>query len=162
MKNANGAGYTITETQPAAYLDGKLSKGLVNGVTCAACNTTVANVISAIPFVASSVFTAFDFGEVQAAGIPGYAAYSWSALLGPRGVPAEVFFTAESDKGHRRDAHEENAKKICRGCPVLQHCRDYAVAADEPYGIWGATTPQERRALRRSPIPSPSSHRRIS
>jgi tripartite-type tricarboxylate transporter receptor subunit TctC len=26
----------------------------------------------------------------EAAGIPGYAAYSWSALLGPRGVPAEV------------------------------------------------------------------------
>lgn len=71
LKNANGAGYTITETQPAAYLDGKLSKGLVNGVTCAACNTAVANVISAIPFVASSTFTAFDFGEVQAAGLAG-------------------------------------------------------------------------------------------
>ena len=74
--------------------------------------------------------------------------WAWQLRAECRGVPAEVFFTAESDKGHRRDAHEETAKKICRGCPVLQHCRDYAVAADEPYGIWGATTPQERKELR--------------
>ena len=71
LRNANGSGYSITETQPSAYLDGKLSKGNVNGVACAGCNTTVANVISAIPFNAASAFAAFNFGEVLSGGISG-------------------------------------------------------------------------------------------
>ncbi|MFI9412390.1 WhiB family transcriptional regulator [Nocardia gamkensis] len=40
------------------------------------------------------------------------------------------------------------AKKICAGCPVLTHCRDHAVAANEPYGIWGGMTPRERARYR--------------
>lgn len=36
------------------------------------------------------------------------------------------------------------AKKVCRECPVLQQCRDHAVTANEPHGVWGALTPRER------------------
>jgi uncharacterized repeat protein (TIGR01451 family) len=71
LLNANAAGYTITETQPGAYLDGLQRKGLVNGANCAACVITVANKISAIPFDASKTFTLFDFGELVATGISG-------------------------------------------------------------------------------------------
>nr|WP_308213010.1 WhiB family transcriptional regulator [Nocardia amikacinitolerans] len=28
--------------------------------------------------------------------------------------------------------------------PVREQCRDYALAADEPNGIWGGLTPRER------------------
>jgi len=41
------------------------------------------------------------------------------------------------------------AKAICRRCPFLQLCGQYALAADEPYGIWAAMTSEERRAIRR-------------
>jgi WhiB family redox-sensing transcriptional regulator len=34
---------------------------------------------------------------------------------------------------------------MCRGCPVLIRCREYALAAQEPYGVWGGLGEQERR-----------------
>lgn len=80
---------------------------------------------------------------------PTLEAWEWQLRARCRGMPAEVLFTAEQDKGRRRLDHEERAKRICRDCPVLNQCRQYAIDTAEPYGIWGATTPQERRNLRR-------------
>jgi hypothetical protein len=37
----------------------------------------------------------------------------------------------------------------CRRCPAQIPCAEYAVAADERFGVWGATTPQDRRAATR-------------
>jgi WhiB family redox-sensing transcriptional regulator len=71
-----------------------------------------------------------------------------------RGLPAEVFFTTDDDRGSRRIAHEENAKRICRDCPVLRECLSHAIQAKETYGIWGATTPKERVALQRCMPPA--------
>jgi len=39
---------------------------------------------------------------------------------------------------------EEQAKRICRECPVLAECRRHALAMPETHGIWGAMTPSER------------------
>ncbi|WP_411194679.1 WhiB family transcriptional regulator [Rhodococcus jostii] len=36
---------------------------------------------------------------------------------------------------------QRGKQTICRACPVLQKCRDYAVAANEPHGIWGGLSP---------------------
>lgn len=36
------------------------------------------------------------------------------------------------------------AEKLCAGCPLLEMCRDYAMEAQEPYGIWGGTRPKDR------------------
>lgn len=41
------------------------------------------------------------------------------------------------------------AKEVCARCPVIDLCRDWAVRTGEPEGIWGGTTPDERRRLRR-------------
>lgn len=73
LRYANATGYTVTETQPAGYLDGKLSKGLVNGAACANpnCDLSVANVMSNIPFDPAKTFTAFNFGELRAGAIAG-------------------------------------------------------------------------------------------
>lgn len=40
------------------------------------------------------------------------------------------------------------AKKVCAGCDVRQRCLDYSLT-DEPYGIWGGMTEQERERYRR-------------
>lgn len=70
-----------------------------------------------------------------------------------RGLPAEVFFTTDDDRGLRRVAHEENAKQVCRGCPVMHECLSHAMEVGEIYGIWGATTPKERIALQQTRSP---------
>ncbi|MFF4006555.1 WhiB family transcriptional regulator [Streptomyces sp. NPDC001717] len=40
------------------------------------------------------------------------------------------------------------AKELCTGCPVQEECLAMAVHADESDGIWGGTTPVERRRMR--------------
>jgi WhiB family redox-sensing transcriptional regulator len=41
------------------------------------------------------------------------------------------------------------AKAVCRGCPVIDQCLDWALDAYLVEGIWGGTTEVERRAMRR-------------
>jgi uncharacterized repeat protein (TIGR01451 family) len=71
IKNANGSGYSVTETQPTGYLDGKTSKGTINAASCGACNDSVFNVISAIPFAVTQNVQQFNFGELLPASIAG-------------------------------------------------------------------------------------------
>lgn len=32
---------------------------------------------------------------------------------------------------------DEQAELLCFGCPLIRECYNYALAADEKYGIWG-------------------------
>src|SRR4051812_21489124 len=41
------------------------------------------------------------------------------------------------------------AREACFGCEAKAACLDYALAADEPEGIWGGLTAQEREGLSR-------------
>ena len=38
-------------------------------------------------------------------------------------------------------------KRICARCPVRRACLDHALVHHEPYGVWGGTTPDERKQL---------------
>ena len=42
----------------------------------------------------------------------------------------------------------EQAKEVCEECPVLNECLSYAVGTNQTEGVWGGTTPSERRRLR--------------
>ncbi|MFJ4846728.1 MULTISPECIES: WhiB family transcriptional regulator [unclassified Streptomyces] len=64
-------------------------------------------------------------------------------------------------------AQEERAKAVCERCPVEEQCLQWALDSGQNPGIWGGTTEDDRRAirrrraLRRSHSPSsPSSPRR--
>ena len=65
-------------------------------------------------------------------------------------VPFVFFYEDEFDK--RTDEREKVrlAKEICKECPVRLLCLEYALEANERYGIWGGTTHKERKKLRRS------------
>lgn len=41
-----------------------------------------------------------------------------------------------------------NVKALCGLCPAQLACLNYALAADEPWGVWGGLTTPERRRLR--------------
>lgn len=57
----------------------------------------------------------------------------------------EAFFTPELRHEKENMRLISIAKGICGDCPVKQECLDAAVIRDEQYGIWGGTTPSERR-----------------
>jgi WhiB family transcriptional regulator, redox-sensing transcriptional regulator len=44
-------------------------------------------------------------------------------------------FFPEEDRGQRLRRTEEEAKCICRGCPVVNRCLEHALAAPETHGI---------------------------
>ena len=41
------------------------------------------------------------------------------------------------------------AKAVCAGCVVRDECLDFAITTNQEYGIWGGTSEEERRVLRR-------------
>ncbi|HEX7165676.1 MAG TPA: WhiB family transcriptional regulator [Acidimicrobiales bacterium] len=41
------------------------------------------------------------------------------------------------------------AKSICTLCPVRAECLDFAITTNQEFGIWGGTSEDERRVLRR-------------
>jgi WhiB family redox-sensing transcriptional regulator len=43
----------------------------------------------------------------------------------------------------------ENAKAVCRQCPVQSPCLEYALATNQDSGVWGGTSEEERRKLRK-------------
>ena len=43
----------------------------------------------------------------------------------------------------------ENAKAVCRECEAQTLCLEYALATNQDSGVWGGTSEEERRKLRR-------------
>jgi WhiB family redox-sensing transcriptional regulator len=41
------------------------------------------------------------------------------------------------------------AKAVCARCPVAAQCLDYALATGQQHGVWGGTSEEERKAMRR-------------
>lgn len=71
LAKAGVAGYTITETQPATYLDGKAVRGLVDGSICSSCDVATVNRTSTIAFDPASIYTGFNFPELKGAALAG-------------------------------------------------------------------------------------------
>lgn len=42
----------------------------------------------------------------------------------------------------------EAAKAVCARCPLIAQCRDWALATEEPHGVWGGLDEGERKKLR--------------
>jgi WhiB family transcriptional regulator, redox-sensing transcriptional regulator len=43
----------------------------------------------------------------------------------------------------------EHAKSVCQQCDVKQACLDFAIQTNQDSGVWGGTSEEERRKLRR-------------
>ena len=43
----------------------------------------------------------------------------------------------------------ENAKKVCMTCESRQPCLEFALTTNQDSGIWGGTSEEERRKIRR-------------
>lgn len=78
---------------------------------------------------------------------PGYFALL-RAIHSAGGVPCEtapsLFFPEQIPDPVARRAAINAAKQLCKTCPVLDRCFEYAVTSGEEYGIWAGTLPSER------------------
>ncbi|MCT2546245.1 WhiB family transcriptional regulator [Streptomyces atratus] len=43
----------------------------------------------------------------------------------------------------------EEAKAVCRRCPVIEDCLRWALDTNQPDGVWGGLSENERRNLKR-------------
>ncbi len=44
----------------------------------------------------------------------------------------------------------EAAKRVCRSCEAIEPCLEFALATNQESGIWGGTSEEERRKLRKA------------
>lgn len=81
----------------------------------------------------------------------------WMAAAACLDADPELFYPTATDPS----AYDE-ARAICEACPVLQACRDFAMAT-EPlrgrHGMLGGLTPEERHKLYRRNTRTPSADR---
>ena len=80
---------------------------------------------------------------------PGVRSLNWMAHGACRHTDPELFFPASAVTGPAA-RQVELAKAVCAPCGVRAVCLAYAVET-MPEGIWGGTTPAERRTARRGP-----------
>ena len=64
-----------------------------------------------------------------------------------RGMDVDVFYHPPAGTQPQRERRIAQAKAICAQCPVITQCRQHALEAREPYGIWGGLSEQERADL---------------
>jgi hypothetical protein len=57
-----------------------------------------------------------------------------------RGIDPETFFPAPNEPA-------DAAVSLCRGCDVQGPCLAWALEVGDCHGVWGGTTPRERRAM---------------
>lgn len=75
---------------------------------------------------------------------------SWQHEAACRDHHTDTFYpTSERHDRYEMAWKTRHALTICRQCPVTQQCLNVALTFDDPYGIWGATTPKDREALQR-------------
>ena len=65
----------------------------------------------------------------------------WSARGACRGKDPDALFV--------KGAAQQQAKLVCRSCPVKAECLAHALDTRTEFGVWGGMTERERRQLLR-------------
>ena len=96
----------------------------------------------------------WDMAEISRLPQPTTDNWDWQYEGACRNLPAEMFFHPDGERGPRRRNRENAAKAVCATCPVMLACRAHALAVQEPYGIWGGLSEDDRLAIIDSRIPA--------
>jgi len=77
---------------------------------------------------------------------PGPEDTDWRDQAACRDVDPDLFFPVSTSGASVRQIEE--AKQVCRTCPVCGPCLQWALERGENAGVWGGTTEDERRNVR--------------
>jgi WhiB family redox-sensing transcriptional regulator len=74
----------------------------------------------------------------------------WRELAACRDTDPDLFFPV----GTTGPAIEqiESAKRVCNECEVREPCLEFALESNQDSGVWGGTSEEERRAIRRQRV----------
>ena len=75
------------------------------------------------------------------------SSWEWQVNSACRELPTEIFFHPDGERGPSRKNRIRNAKEICKKCPVINECLQHALTVQEPFGIWGGKSEEERAEL---------------
>jgi WhiB family redox-sensing transcriptional regulator len=77
----------------------------------------------------------------------GSADYSWRVDAVCKDTDPELFFPVGTTG--QALLQIDRAKQVCCECPVKIECLDFAIETNQDSGIWGGTSEDERRDIRR-------------
>lgn len=72
----------------------------------------------------------------------------WRKLAACRHSPPDLFFPIGTTGP--AVGQIEAAKEVCRSCEAQAPCLEFALATNQESGVWGATSEEERRKLRKA------------
>ncbi len=72
----------------------------------------------------------------------------WRHRASCRSTSPDLFFPVGNTGMALEQA--EAAKSICQSCEVREPCLEFALATNQESGIWGGTSEEERRKLRKA------------
>jgi WhiB family redox-sensing transcriptional regulator len=68
----------------------------------------------------------------------------WELSAACKGTDTSAFYPADKERGVSRRVREAKAKAICGRCPVIAECLEWAIKTNEPWGMWGGMSREER------------------
>lgn len=77
----------------------------------------------------------------------GSADYTWRGDAVCKDTDPELFFPVGTTG--QALLQIDRAKQVCDECPVKIECLDFAIETNQDSGIWGGTSEEERRDIRR-------------
>lgn len=75
--------------------------------------------------------------------------WDWQLKAACRGEDPNTFFHPMNERTTARARRIEAAKVVCNSCPVKNECADHAFRVQEPYGVWGGLSEEERAKILR-------------
>jgi WhiB family redox-sensing transcriptional regulator len=75
------------------------------------------------------------------------ADYTWRKTAICRDTDPDLFFPVGTT-GYAL-VQIDKAKQVCGECPACEDCLQYALETNQDSGIWGGTSEEERRQIRR-------------
>ena len=77
--------------------------------------------------------------------------WDWQRHAACRDMNQEMFFHPDGERDPSRSRRVAAAQEVCASCPVQDPCRAWARSVQEPYGVWGGESEDQRRhAIARS------------
>jgi WhiB family transcriptional regulator, redox-sensing transcriptional regulator len=74
----------------------------------------------------------------------------WRTLAACLDADPDLFFPPGAPGTEGSAKQVEQARSVCRACPVTTPCLTFAIATRQGEGVWAGTTPAERFSARRS------------